>query len=139
MKGKFNVRVYGILLNELGQVLLSKEHYKDLVLVKFPGGGMEYGEGTLDTLKREFEEELGVSPIAFEHFYTTDFFQKSVLDESQILSIYYLVQLPQGVVIPACSDTGSLFFHTIAESLLDVINLPIDKVAASMLIERYKK
>lgn len=139
MTSKFNIRVYGIVIDSQHSVLLSKEQYRDLVFVKFPGGGMKYGEGTIDTLRREFVEELGVQPIAFEHFYTTDFFQKSILDDSQIMSIYYLVQLPEEAIIPDFSDTGTLFFHPINEDAVAMISLPIDKVVASKLLAMVKK
>ena len=56
----FNVRVYGLLINEFDQVLLSDEEESGFRFSKFPGGGLEYGEGLIDGLKREFMEELGI-------------------------------------------------------------------------------
>ena len=43
---KFNVRVYGILINEKNQLLVSDEYDFGFPHTKFPGGGLEYGEGT---------------------------------------------------------------------------------------------
>ncbi|HTO15257.1 MAG TPA: NUDIX hydrolase [Edaphocola sp.] len=137
MELKFNVRVYGLVINSKNEVLLSFEQYKAFEFTKFPGGGLDYGEGTIDGLKREFEEELGISPFNFRHFYTTDFFQKSVVNDNQIVSIYYLVDLPDGQSIPQHSDTGTLFYQKIEPQLLNVVNLPIDKVVAKMLIEQF--
>ena len=54
----FNIRVYGILLNEQQQLLVSDEYIRGGYYTKFPGGGLEYGEGTRDCLKREFKEEM---------------------------------------------------------------------------------
>jgi ADP-ribose pyrophosphatase YjhB (NUDIX family) len=60
--------------------------------IKFPGGGLEYGEGLIDGLKREFVEECNVEIQIIRHFYTTDFFVKSAFNDSQIISVYYLVK-----------------------------------------------
>ena len=89
---KFNVRVYGLLINEENQVLLSDEEEYGVRFSKFPGGGLEYGEGLIDALKREFVEECDLNIEVTEHFYTTDFFVKSAFNDSQIISVYYLVR-----------------------------------------------
>jgi 8-oxo-dGTP diphosphatase len=87
----FNVRVYGILFRE-EKVLLTDEYFHDTFITKFPGGGLQFGEGTIDCIKREFLEELNLEIDVVSHFYTTDFFQRSAFDkEKQIISIYYLV------------------------------------------------
>lgn len=88
----FNVRVYGILVNEDNKVLISDERTQNVSFTKFPGGGLEYGEGLIDALKREFLEELNLHIEIVRHVYTTDFFEKSSFNTSQILSIYYQVR-----------------------------------------------
>ncbi len=88
----FNVRVYGLLINDKEQILLSDEEHEGFYITKFPGGGLEYGEGLIDCLKREFLEECNMEIDAPEHLYTTDFFEKSAFNESQIISVYYLVK-----------------------------------------------
>jgi 8-oxo-dGTP diphosphatase len=88
----FNVRVYGLLINDARQILLSDEEEHGFRFSKFPGGGLEYGEGLIDALKREFLEECNAEIEVSEHFYTTDFFIKSAFNESQIISIYYIVK-----------------------------------------------
>ncbi|WP_099365299.1 NUDIX domain-containing protein [Sphingobacterium sp. 1.A.4] len=88
----FNVRVYGILVNERGEVLISDERTENVSFTKFPGGGLEYGEGLLDALKREYQEETGMEIEVVRHIYTTDFWEKSSFNESQIISIYYQVK-----------------------------------------------
>jgi 8-oxo-dGTP diphosphatase len=50
MLRRFNVRVYGILMNENDQILLSDELIKERYVTKFPGGGVELGEGLRDAL-----------------------------------------------------------------------------------------
>jgi ADP-ribose pyrophosphatase YjhB (NUDIX family) len=89
---RFNIRVYGILINEEKQVLVSDELIRGKQYTKFPGGGLEFGEGTRDCLKREFLEEMNLAIEVGEHLYTTDFFQLSAFNpDHQIISIYYLV------------------------------------------------
>jgi 8-oxo-dGTP diphosphatase len=88
---RFNVRVYGILIQD-EKVLVSDEYIQGHNITKFPGGGLEYGEGTIDCLIREFKEEMNVNIRIKSHFYTTDFFVKSAFDSSQVVSIYYLVE-----------------------------------------------
>ncbi len=88
----FNVRVYGLLVNEHNQVLITDEQEYGMQFTKFPGGGLEYGEGLIEGLKREFVEECNVEIEVVKHFYTTDFFVKSAFNDSQIISVYYLVK-----------------------------------------------
>jgi ADP-ribose pyrophosphatase YjhB (NUDIX family) len=88
----FNVRVYGLLINTNNEVLLSDEHEYEQYFTKFPGGGLELGEGLIDALKREFMEECNAEIEVTGHFYTTDFYEKSSFNDSQIISIYYLAK-----------------------------------------------
>ncbi len=88
----FNVRVYGLLINDRDEVLISDEQEYGMRFTKFPGGGLELGEGLTEGLKREFMEECNVEIVILDHFYTTDFFVKSAFNDSQILSVYYLVK-----------------------------------------------
>ncbi len=91
MKG-FNVRVYGILIHN-NQVLVSDEHIKGLNITKLPGGGLEYGEGTIECVIREFKEELNLDIEVESHYYTTDFFVNSAFsNNNQVISIYYTVK-----------------------------------------------
>jgi len=87
----FNVRVYGLLINDQNQILLSDEEEYGFRFCKFPGGGLEYGEGLIDALKREFIEECNVDVEVVGHFYTTDFFIQSAFNDSQVISVYYIV------------------------------------------------
>src|SRR3982751_2006504 len=89
---RFTIRVYGILSDGNKRVLLSDEFIRGDYFTKFPGGGMEFGEGTRDCLKREFKEETGLDVIIGDHIYTTDYFQISAFNKrDQIVSIYYYV------------------------------------------------
>ena len=87
-----SIRVYGLLINENQEILISDEKEYGMLFSKFPGGGLEYGEGTIDGLKREFMEECDAEIEVLCHFYTTDFFLKSAFSDAQIISIYYTVK-----------------------------------------------
>lgn len=92
---RFNIRVYGIWINEKQEVLLSKEEKGDWKFTKFPGGGLEWGEGLKEGLHREFKEETGLDLKVGEHIYTTDFFQQSAFRENdQLISIYFRMENP---------------------------------------------
>src|SRR5580698_9285100 len=88
----FNVRVYGLLVNDQNEVMISDEQEYGIRFTKFPGGGLEFGEGLIDGLKREFLEECNAEVEVIGHFYTTDFFVQSAFNESQVISVYYLVR-----------------------------------------------
>lgn len=88
----FNVRVYGLLINQNNEVLVSDEEEYGFRFSKFPGGGLELGEGLIDGLKREFLEECNAEIEVLSHFYTTDFFEKSSFNDSQVISVYYIVK-----------------------------------------------
>jgi 8-oxo-dGTP diphosphatase len=145
---RFNVRVYGLLINEHNQVLVADEVFKNgNRATKFPGGGLELGEGTKEGLIREFKEETGIDVTVQEHFYTTDFFQASYFDnDSQIISIYYKAESKDWKQI---SVSNQKFDFTAihgqeAESFRWVyvreleneedITLPIDKVVVAKLL-----
>ena len=89
---QFNVRVYGVLVNDKDEILVSDLLFHGKEITKFPGGGLEFGEGTRECLVREFREELNIEVKVQEHIYTTDFFQLSAFHpDQQIISIYYKV------------------------------------------------
>lgn len=88
----FNVRAYGLLINDANQLLISDEKEYGRQFTKLPGGGVEYGEGIIDCLKREFLEECDVTIEVLSHFYTTEFFVKSFFGDGQIISVYYKVK-----------------------------------------------
>jgi 8-oxo-dGTP diphosphatase len=86
----FNIRVYGLVIDE-GHVLVTDEFRLGILMTKFPGGGLKFGEGTIDCLRREFREELNSEINEIRHYYTTDFFQPTTLLQTtmQLINIYY--------------------------------------------------
>jgi len=147
----FNIRVYGILLGKNREVLVSDEFIRGSHYTKFPGGGLEFGEGTRDCLKREFKEEMNLDVRVMDHLYTTDFFQMSAFNpEHQIISIYYAVEALEEIRVPLRTKifdfdeaqmevyrkTGETeTFRFIPWNLFseESVTLPIDKVVAGIL------
>jgi len=95
------LRVYGLLIHN-GQILVSDELIKGQRITKFPGGGLEFGEGLKDCLIREVREEMGIEALDPHHFYTTDFFQQSSFHSSpmQVVSVYYTFRVADPDAIP---------------------------------------
>jgi ADP-ribose pyrophosphatase YjhB (NUDIX family) len=89
----FNLRVYALIIDE-EYILVSRELIMGKYLYKFPGGGLEYGEGLIEGLQRESMEEMNQNLKDIEHFYTTDFYQQSQFDsKDQLIAIYYKAKL----------------------------------------------
>ena len=87
----FNLRVYGLLI-ENDAVLITIEHRAGMRMVKFPGGGLEKGEGIENCLIREFQEELAINIQVDSFYYVNEFFQQSRFSErDQLISFYYRV------------------------------------------------
>ncbi|NPA37341.1 MAG: NUDIX domain-containing protein [Chlorobi bacterium] len=141
---RFTIRVYGIIMDSSNRILLSDESYMKHRFTKFPGGGLEYGEGTIDCLKREMLEETGCRVEVLKHIYTTDFFQESEFHSGmQVISIYYLVRLnnPECVKVSEKpydfsedEERGQSFRWVAFENLTpEDVTLPIDKVVVGIL------
>jgi 8-oxo-dGTP diphosphatase len=92
---RFNVRIYFIIFNENRDgILVSDEIIRGQMYTKFPGGGLEKGEGPEDAVRREAMEELGQEVEVVRHLYTTPFFIRSAFDVThQVIPIYYEARL----------------------------------------------
>ena len=137
MEKRFNIRVYGIWIQD-NKVLINEELIRNRIIIKFPGGGLDWGEGIIDCLKREWKEELGIDIEVLEHFYTTDFFQASAFDSSQVISIYYLVMAEAPDVIINHVPHERTFWMDLKEISADTFTLAIDKKVGEMLQKRAK-
>src|SRR5690349_1083236 len=131
---RFNIRVYGLWIHER-RILVNEELIRGHQVVKFPGGGLELGEGTIDGLKREWQEELGIDIRVLGHFYTTDFFQPSAFDNSQVISIYYLVDADPHQEIINTMPEERTYWMPLAELQEHTFTLPIDRIVGRMLTE----
>jgi 8-oxo-dGTP diphosphatase len=147
----FNLRVYGVLLGPNNEVLVSDELIRGGYYTKFPCGGLEFGEGTRDCLKREFKEEIDLAVAVGDHLYTTDFFQMSAFNpDHQIISIYYWVTALEPIKTPLRQkpfdfderemkiyaekkETETFRFSGAPAFNEDCVTLPIDKVVAGLI------
>ncbi len=147
----FNIRVYGILINNENQILVSDEFIRGKYYTKFPGGGLEKGEGTKDCLRREFKEEMNLNVEVGEHIYTTDFYQQSAFNpEHQIISVYYYIKALEEIKAPLRTkefdfderelaiydkekEIETFRFINLDSFSAENVTLPIDKFVANML------
>jgi 8-oxo-dGTP diphosphatase len=146
---RFTIRVYGILFDDNKRILVSDEFIRGDYFSKFPGGGLELGEGTRDCLKREFKEETGLDVVVGDHIYTTDYFQPSAFNANdQIISIYYYVKADGLDNLQVKTKIFDFELHQISDpqgqsEVLrwvnwndlneDSVSLPIDKIVVGML------
>jgi ADP-ribose pyrophosphatase YjhB (NUDIX family) len=146
-----NVRVYGILMHSDNRVLVSDEFIRGSYITKFPGGGLEFGEGTRDCLQREFMEEMGLKVEIGRHIYTTDFYQQSAFNPAhQILSIYYEAIALEPIAAPirtkpfdfderqmdvykATGETETFRMIDWTDFSPESVTLQIDKIVAGMV------
>ncbi len=150
----FNIRVYGILINDQQQILVSDEYIRGNYFTKFPGGGLELGEGTRDCLKREFKEEMDLAIEVGEHIYTTDIYLRSAFHpDHQIISIYYYVRALEPITVALRSkefdfdetqlkvyaqtgETETFRFIDLEKLSSDSVTLPLDKKVVEILKDR---
>lgn len=142
----FNLRVYAVIINPNREVLLSDEFQLGMRMTKFPGGGMHFGEGTVDCLHREMMEEFNQDVEVIRHYYTTDFFQKALFfEDHQLISIYYLCRLKGEPRFPVSKFpfeqvkdiNGSQAARWASLDELDPdreLSFPVDRHVAKMLI-----
>jgi len=146
---QFTIRVYGILIDSKQRILVSDEFIRGNYFTKFPGGGLELGEGTRDCLVREFKEETGLDVSVGEHIYTTDFYQVSAFNPNhQIISIYYFVQTAEPILLATKEKPFDFTAEQTADKngqyevcrwiewknfSADDVHLPIDKIVVDLL------
>ena len=146
---RFNIRVYGLLMDDNSRILVSDEYIRGHYFTKFPGGGLELGEGTRDCLKREFMEETGLDVEIGNHLYTTDFYQQSAFRSAdQIISIYYTVSckdlsglktslisfdLSEEITSNPAGTGESFRWVSFQDFSAETVHLPIDKIVAELI------
>ena len=156
MTNRFNIRVYGVLKNIENEILVTDELIRGNEYTKFPGGGLEFGEGTRDCLKREFLEEANLRVAVGDHLYTTDFFQMSAFNpDHQILSIYYWVTALEDISVrlstrpfhfdeeqlklyERTAECESFRFIPFDNLTPESVSLPIDKIVVELIKNRQR-
>lgn len=140
----FNIRVYGLIINQKDEILLTDEYLMNRKMTKFPGGGLHFGEGPEDCIKREGKEEFGQEIEIIDHFYTTHFFQRALFyDDHQLISIYYRIKFkdPIGFRIsekpfdfPEMVDGSQSFRWANIENLEEKeLSFPVDRYVLQLL------
>ncbi|HZL10960.1 MAG TPA: NUDIX domain-containing protein [Prolixibacteraceae bacterium] len=144
LPSKFSIRVYALIINDQKEVLLSDEFQLNMKMTKFPGGGMNFGEGTIDCLKRELLEECNQEIEEIHHFFTTDFYQKALFwDDHQLMSIYYLARIKRPLMFRVSTEpfdfpelvNGNQSFRWVSAVKINPedFTFPIDKHVALLL------
>ena len=145
LQKSFTIRVYGLLINKKEEILIALEMVKGKFITKFPGGGLEFGEGLIDCLVREFKEELDLDIEVADHFYTTDFFVESFFNpDSQVIAVYYFVKTAKAIdhlynteLSDDLSEGGEHFiWKPLNELNADDFTLPIDKHVMELLLKK---
>ncbi len=146
LPSQFTIRVYALILNDQNEVLVTDEFQLGMKMTKFPGGGMNFGEGTIDCLKRELLEECNQEIEDIQHFYTTDFYQKALFWEGyQLMGIYYLAKIKEPAQVSISEipfdfpemKNGCQSFRWVSLEKInpDDFTFPIDKHVAHLLKE----
>lgn len=131
---RFNVRVYGVLINDRNEVLVTDEKQQDFSFTKFPGGGLEWGEGIKDCLYREFKEEFEIEIKILNLFYLTDHFVQSAWKKTdQLISVYYLVKQICDSPLKIKEKNVAFRFIPVEALSKDDFTFPIDKIVAEKL------
>ena len=137
MIDKINVRVYATVLKDK-KILSLHEEYVGEYLLKFVGGGLEFGESIVECLHREFEEELNLKIKNLEHFYTQeDFLVSKFRDNEQLLTIYYLAEIVDEedlIIRDSCIEKVEWISLEVDENPFP---LPVDKIVFDLLKKRF--
>jgi 8-oxo-dGTP diphosphatase len=97
---QFNIRVYGIFIQE-GKLLVTDELRFGIKMTKLPGGGLQFGEGLANCLKREWMEELNVPIEVGEICYVNPYLQVSAFNrDDEVMALYFWVKPLASLAVP---------------------------------------
>ncbi|MGV8914622.1 MAG: NUDIX domain-containing protein [Kaistella sp.] len=137
MIDKINVRVYAAAVKDK-KVLVLFEEYAGEYLMKLPGGGLEFGEGVLDCLRREFDEELNIKINIIEHLYTQEEFLVSRFRANeQLLTLYYVVEIvdeTEFLIMDPCIEKAEWISLETEEN---PFTLPVDQIVFEILKKKF--
>lgn len=142
---RFNIRSYGIYVRD-GYLLVTDEIRFGIKMTKLPGGGLKFGEGLAEGLKREWREELDVNIEVGEVFFVNPFLQISAFRETdEVICMYFWVDVLDELNVTfterpldfPTDDDGQQVFRWVPVASLDAstFTFPIDQA----LIPRLRK
>lgn len=137
---KFNIRVYGFWIKN-NAVLCCREKHGHKQYYKFPGGGLNFGEGIVECLHREFVEETGVQLSNTRLFFVNEHYQQSAFNPlDQLISIYFIVESPSEVSGQTVIEYRNGIAWEIESEWRNILELdpqeltfPVDKLALEKL------
>ena len=139
---RFNARCYGLLVSSQGRVMGLKERWRGVDLQKFPGGGLEFGEGMVECLDREVREEFSLfKPQQWHHLYSpTHFFTSQFKPNEQLIITYFegleTAQEEDWALQPNDPNVLEICWLPLHESSADWFTLESDRQAFRALLER---
>jgi 8-oxo-dGTP diphosphatase len=141
---RFVIRVYGFIHSGMKEVLIAEEFHYNTFMRKFPGGGLDFGEGTVDCLRREIREELNVHAEIGDHLHTTDVFVQSAFNgEHQVMGIYYLVEAPSALLtryrdsyaLPQMNGEERFRWVAVSDLENEEFTFPVDQMAVKAFLK----
>lgn len=144
---RFNLRCYAIIINDQDELLLSDEFRNGHAFTKFVGGGLEWGEGTRDCLRREIKEEIGIDARVGKLYYLNDFFQQSAFNKNdQLISFYYKIAVInfdeikiENHSLPLTKNGEKFRWKKISSLHSDDVTFPVDKIVLVKIIEEFRQ
>jgi len=135
-------------MKDLYHVIICDEYMMDMKMTKFPGGGMSFGEGPADCLRREAMEEFNQEIEIIRHYYTTDIFQRSMFFKNhQLISIYYLARFTGPIRFKISrvafdfkemkNGNQSFRLGDLRKMEMEDLTFPIDRIVLGMLKKDY--
>lgn len=133
----FNIRIYAICIVN-NKLLTLKESFAGKLITKFPGGGLELGEGTAACLKREFKEELNLEIKIDDAFYIQeDFVESLAKDEKQLIMLYFKTTILD-IENLKILDTNIQQINWVGLNESNPFSLPVDKIVFTKLQDQLK-
>ncbi len=123
-----------------GIVYINKNFYltKKKEEISLIGGGIEKNETHIETLKREFLEESGLTIKSFQHFITIDCYWKTKNNShTNSLSHFYIIKIGDKQSKP--SEKLCELYITKKEEILNLLPLPYQNKAIELFLKENKK
>jgi 8-oxo-dGTP diphosphatase len=126
---RLRVRVCGICVDN-ERILMVRHRFvgNENIFWSPPGGGMQFGESVAETLKREFQEETGLTVEAGEMLFVNEFIQPPL----HAVELFFQIKTFTGTVITGLDPEFSVQNQIIREvrfmSMEEIKQLPIDHV-----------